>query len=298
MIKDPLYQTTFTSAPTKPVSTFAQIPPRSVFRIDYDLMQWANPWTGVVNTPYWLHNDELKWMFLHHGGGSNAAGDLIEEPELTLKQRIALHFGVCRGVLRTWESWHILGREMKGVAYDYFITQYGKVIRGRGWRANGGQWGNTPNRWNNTSLAINWIGGEGQTMRKAAWRALGRMWVEASYGLPQGQAFKLRPHNFTNSDSPATACPGAERTRLVYAEHHLAALGRLRLRKLRLMRGGTVQTLTRGLTIAGFYDQTQKRYSAQVARAVRMFQQYAGIPVDGIVGPVTWQLLAEKVSIL
>ena len=296
-IRDPLYQLTYSTLPTRPVSTFKQTPPRDIFRIDYDMMDWENPWTGTVTTPAWLVNEQVQWLFLHHGGGRNAAGDLVEEPALTWKQKLALHLGIVRGVLRSWEQWHVQGKGNRGVAYDAFITQYGRYIRGRGWRANGGQWGNTPNRWNNTSFAVNWVGGEGQTMSQAAWRMLGRVWVEASFGLPKGRALKVRPHNYTNLDSPATSCPGAERTRLVHAEEFKRTLGVLRVRKIP-MRRQTVRTLTRGLVLAGFYGRVQGRYTRQVAAAVKMFQQDAGVTVDGVVGPVTWQRLAENATVL
>jgi len=296
-IRDPLYQLTYQNKPTLPVSSFPQVPPRDIFRIDYDQMDWPNPWTGTVSTPTWLINEQVQWLFLHHGGGANPGGDLVEEPGLTFAQRVAVNLGVVRGVLRIWEQYHVQSRGMRGIAYDAGITQYGRYIRFRGWRANGGQWGNTANRWNSTSFAVVWVGGEGQTMSQMAWRMLGRVWVEASFGLPKGRALKLRPHNYTNLDSPATSCPGVERTRLVYAEEHIRALGVWRVRKVP-QAGRPVRTLTRGLQIMGFYGRIQSRYTKQVAAAVRRFQQDAGVPVDGVCGPVTWRLLAENVTVL
>jgi hypothetical protein len=275
-------------------STFPIIPPSEVFHINYDLPRWPNPWnTSDIHTADNLDNQKVAWLILHHGGGPNPGGYEVDEPGLTWRQRVAVSFGRVRTVLRSWEEYHVLGHGWTGLGYDGYVTNYGQVGRARGWRRNGGQYGH----WNSESYALVWVGGLGQSMTRAAWRRVGQIWLEASYGLPAGEALTLIPHSYTNYDSPAqyqTSCPGDERRAQITADQHITALGVLRVRKGLTSRKPQVKSLCRGLVALGLLDKVYSRYTANVSRAVSAFD-----PASlGVCGPEQWRELAAAVSLL
>lgn len=274
-------------------ATFSIIPPADVFRIDYDLKRWVNPWNPAdVDYPADLENHRVAWLILHHGGGANPGGEAIDEPALTWKQKVAVSFGIVRTVLRSWEQYHIQGHGWTGLGYDIWGSNYGQVGRARGWRRNGGQYGH----WNSESLAYVWVGGLGQSMTQAAWRRVGQVWLEGSYGLSVGRSLTLIPHSYTNYDSPAeyqTTCPGDERRAQIAENRHIVALGVLRPRKRLPMRRPQVRSLCRGLVALGLLDGLYGRYNAKVVAAVTAFDPSS----QGVCGPDQWRKLAAAVCL-
>lgn len=227
------------------------------------------------------------YLVVHWGGGPNQAGAPFEEPGLTLAQTIAFQIGRCKSVLRSWHAYH-KSKGMSAIAYSTAVDSlFGQLIRLRGHRYNGGQWGTI----NTFTHALVLIMGFGQKASRRAWQTVGLVWFCA--GAP-----RVVGHRFFN-DWPqtltATSCPGDENSRILEAAGYVTALGRLRHRKAGSSRGRRVRAATLKLTELAFLGGKRSRYTAEVRDAVAAFQQIYFVHVDpaGVVGPTTWKALAE-----
>lgn len=238
-------------------------------------------------------SDPDYYLTLHWGGGPNIAGWPIEEPALTLPQKLALQLGRCKSVLRGWLAWHTridpdTGLPvMSTIAYSRWVDSiWGMTGRLRSHRHNGGQRGTV----NTITDAVVLVMGFGQTASKRAWQTLGLIWF-------CGQAPRFVGHRFFNTwpRQTWTSCPGDLNTTLLAEEHHIRCLGVLRHRKAGSSRGRRVRAVTLKLTELAFLGRMQNRYTAEVAAAVEAFQQAYFVTGDkpGMVGFNTWKALAE-----
>jgi len=251
---------------------------KEMLGVDLDDPQvWARP--AVTDPDFYLT--------VHWGGGPNQAGAPIEEPGLTVPQKIAFQIGRCKSVLRSWHAYH-KSKGMSAIAYSTAVDSlFGQLSRLRGHRYNGGQWGSI----NTITHALVLIMGLGQKASRRAWQTVGMVWFCA--GAP-----KVVGHRYFNSwpqTQLTTTCPGDENSVLIDAQRYVAALGRLRHRKAGSSRGRRVRAATLKLTELAFLGKKQSKYTAEVRDAVEAFQQryfVSGDPV-GVLGFYTWKALAE-----
>jgi len=223
-------------------------------------------------------------LTVHHGGGPNPAGDPLDEPESPWWQKLAVSFGRVTGVLRSWHAYH-RSKGWQAIAYCAAIDpRMGRVYRLRGYRRNAGQWGGI----NAETMATVFVLGYPQYPTRAAWRALGLIWLAMTGPEVKGH----RDWNDDPRTQSPTSCPGPDIWQGLHAGRHVEALGRLRYRTVP-MRGVAVRAATLRLTELGYLARKQRRYLRNVANAVEQFQSAHGLVVDGIVGPVTWKALAK-----
>lgn len=241
---------------------------------------WDRP--KVVDPDYYL--------VVHWGGGPNIAGWPVEEPGLTAMQKLLLLLGRCKTVLRGWLAWHtriVNGQQvMSTIAYSTAVdSQRGSLIRLRGHRHNGGQWGSQ----NRISHALVLIMGFGQTATRRAWQTVGLVWF-------CGGGPRVVGHRFFNTwpeSKTTTSCPGDENSRLIAEEKYVRALGTLTYGSP-VSVGRRVRAVSLKLGSLGYACPRRRLYRGDVARAVADFKAQNGI-VEGRPGRVgfhTWKALA------
>lgn len=250
------------------------VPPRDVLRMDLDDPKvWTRP--SIV---------DYRFLCVHWGGGPNQAGNLIEEPAMSLAQKISVTFGRVKEVARSWEAYHI-SKGMSAIAYCTAIPLYGGILRWRGHRHNGGQWGSI----NSFTHAAVFVLGFGQHPTRWAWRSLGLLWFCS--GGPQ-----VVGHRYFNAwpqTQSKTSCPGDPISEDINQERYVRALGTLRF-GVPLMRGQQVRALTVKLAGLGYLPGMRSRYGRQVRAAVGEFQKAHKVDSrPGVVGPATWKALAQ-----
>ena len=218
----------------------------------------------------------------HHGGGPNIAGEPVEEPTLTFRQKLAITFGRIKQVARIWESWHINSKGMSAIAYCTAIDIWGRMYRWRGHRYNGGQWGSI----NYETHAYVMILGLGQYATRLMWRGVGFLWF--ALGGPDD----MKGHRDWNDDPRTkgpTSCPGDDRWRKIHDREFVRALRKLRYRRVRYSRGKRVLLFTARMTELGYMDAPVKRYRKSERDVVRRYQADRGLWPDGVVGAETWR---------
>ncbi len=231
--------------------------------------------------------DPDYYLTVHWGGGPNQAGWPIEEPGLTLGQKIAFQLGRCKNVVRGWLRYHI-SRGQSTIAYSTGVDSlFGMLFRFRGHRWNGGQWGSI----NGITHALVLVMGFGQRVFRRAWQTIGMVWFCGGGPRTVGHRF----FNDWPETQTTTSCPGDEISALIAAEHYITALGRLRHRKVGSSRGRLVRAVTVKLTELAFLGGMKSRYTVEVEGAVEAFQQRYFVTGDkpGVVGFNTWKALAE-----
>jgi hypothetical protein len=251
------------------------IPPKDVLPVDLD-----DP--AVFNHP---RLEDGASLTTHWGGGPNEAGWPIEEPEMTFLQKMAVEFGRVKRVLTSWHNYH-RSRGMAAIAYCVAVTpRFGRIIRLRGYRWNGGQWGSI----NHETLAHVFVLGYGQYPTRQAWRSLGLIW----FAMGGPDHYGHRDWNNDPRTQTTTTCPGDDIWRAIHAGEPIKALGVLRYRAGVKMHGITVKAATLRLTELGYLHGKQRRFLLNVHNAVKAFQVDKHLTVDGIVGPATWKALAK-----
>ncbi len=254
------------------------IPPADMLPVDLD-------------DPAVWHRSDLPAdhsITVHWGGGPNIAGDsLPEEPEMTLREKIAVTMGLVRRVLTGWHRYHVVSRGMSAIAYCTAIPiRYSRVVRLRGHRVNGGQWGSI----NQETHAVVFVLGAGQYPGRAAWRTLGMIWFCGGGPMVWGH----RDWNDDRRTQTTTYCPGNRIWQGIIDRKYVTALGRLRKRRNGTFPGGRrVRMLTGKLQELEYLDRQYHWYRRVVRRAVEDFQWNYGLDEDGVVGPVTWAALAK-----
>ncbi len=249
------------------------IPPRDMLTMDLDnpAVWWRPP---II---------DYQYLVVHWGGGPNSAGWPIEEPELTFWQKVAVQLGRVKAVLAVWLPYHI-SRGMSTIAYSTAVDSlYGRIIRLRGHKSNGGQWGSI----NTITHAVVLVMGFGQVATRRAWRSVGLIWFAS--GAP-----KVVGHRFFNSwpqTQTQTTCPGDLNSQMISDEGYITALGLLH-RRIVASHGVTVRAATTKLAKLRYLDRMRSRYTPDVEQAVREFQIIHSLKVDGIIGPATWKALA------
>lgn len=139
--------------------------------------------------------------------------------------------------------------------------------------------------------------------------AQGRDWIVLGEGYSQPPAVRaaqylLREHGHTVSVDGKYGSQTRERVRRFQKARGLAESGvvdtqtweRLIVPVRRGSRGNavrSVQSLLRSLEYKDYRVALDGVFSAQTERAVRRFQKTRELPVDGIVGPVTWHELVS-----
>jgi hypothetical protein len=257
------------------------VPSRDMIPMDLDDPQvWVRP-------PI----TDFRFLVVHWGGGPNPAGEPVEEPGLTFAEKVAVELGRCKTVLTAWMHYHMQSRGMSTIAYSTAVpAHYGPIIRLRGHRFNGGQWGSI----NQITHAVVLIMGFGQTASRRAWQNVGLIWFAG--GAPQ-----VVGHRFFNDwpqTQTTTTCPGDENSRIIADKGYVTALGRLRWRPGgAYSRGRRVRAITCKLIDLGLLEGgTRNRYTREVRDAVAAFQQrphWTWPDPIGQVGPATWRALAE-----
>jgi hypothetical protein len=244
---------------------------------------WSRP--PVTSPDYYLT--------VHWGGGPNPAGGPVEEPGLSLTQKMLFQLGRVRSVLRSWLAYHTRpisqgGRGMSTIAYSSWVDSlFGQCGRLRGHRHNGGQWGTV----NQITHALVLVMGLGQKASKRAWQTVGLYWF-------CGGAPRVVGHRFFNDwpeTKTTTSCPGDENSRIIADEGYVKALGVLRCRKAGSSHGRRVRAVSLKLTELAFLGGVENRYGKRVEEAVASFQQMYPVHGDpaGVVGFNTWKALAE-----
>ena len=233
----------------------------------------------------WDHPDvtDYRFMPVHWGGGSNSAGWPIEEPTMTMLQKLAVQLGRIKSVLKGWLAYHLT--KFSTIAYSSWVDSlFGRIGRLRGHRWNAGQWGSI----NQITHAVVLVMGFGQVASMRAWQAIGLLWFCS--GAPQ-----VVGHRFFNSWSQTqtkTFCPGDENDKAISEERYITALGVLRYRKGNSSHGRCVRACSEKLRQIGYLDQMYSRYNPKVRRAVVAFQVEHGLTPDGLCGKATWKKLA------
>lgn len=168
-----------------------------------------------------------------------------------------------------------------GIGYNFIVTQNGNVYEGRGWGRQGAHAGTTEG--NETSYGIAFlIDGNVEaptTLAQLAFRLLRNDGVRLGH-LTADHALKF------HHDWHATNCPGP------VLEAALRAVESPKRRVLRFgMRGDDVKELQALLEMDSPFRTGY--FGVKTGVAVRNFQLFNGIEVDGIVGEKTWRKLRE-----
>jgi len=237
----------------------------------------------------WSHPpiEDYRYLSVHWGGGANIAGWPIEEPALTLGQKMAVQLGRIRSVLKGWLAYH-KSKGMSTIAYCTWVDiLFGRIGRLRGHRFSGGQWGSI----NGIAHALVLVMGFGQKASRKAWQAVGLVWFCS--GGPQ-----VVGHRFFNDWSETqttTSCPGDENSKIIADEGYIGALGVLRYRPLGLSsKGRCVKAATLKLAELGYQLRPSRNYGKLAQSVVIDFQiNHDGLIPDGRVGPSTWKALAR-----
>lgn len=226
-----------------------------------------------------------------------AAGD-FEEVKSYLRSTQAFHMGPQRG----WAD----------IGYSFAVDSHGRIYELRGWMVAGAH---TPN-YNSTSHGILLVLGEGQSPTPAMVNAV-RSFI-AEHNRRHGVGY-IRPH----SAAKATQCPGDELRAMIargeldpakgpapapapapapqeidyaavrrwvagVAAHNLGQAPTLR----RGAKGGAVGALQDGLNVAaGAKLKVDRVFGPATEAAVRNFQRFFKMQVDGIAGPKTKGML-------
>jgi hypothetical protein len=227
---------------------------------------------------------DYRYLTVHWGGGPNRAGWPIEEPAMTFRQKVAVQIGRVSGVLKGWHAYH-RSNGMSAIAYSTWVDSlFGRVGRLRGHRWNGGQWGSI----NGITHAVVLVMGFGQKASRLAWRSVGLIWFCSGAPAVVGHRF----FNDWPQTKTATSCPGDENTRAIAEREYVKALGVLHRRPIP-SRGKPVKACTAKLCQLLYLPRRYGTYRMAVRKAVVAFQTDHGLEPDGLVGPATWQRLAE-----
>ena len=249
--------------------------PKEILGVDLDD---ENVWDRPDITDY-------RYLCVHWGGGPNPAGWPIEEPTLSLAQKLAVQLGRIKTVLRSWLAYHVKSKGMSTIAYCTWVDSlYGRIGRLRGHRWNGGQWGSI----NGIAHALVLVMGFGQVASRKAWQAVGLVWFCSGAPIVVGHRF----FNYWAQTLTKTECPGDGNDEAIKNEEYIKALGVLRWRRLLSSRGRCVRACTLKLKMIGYLDRKYSKYNPTVRRAVVRFQVEHSLAPDGLCGPNTWKALA------
>jgi len=259
---------------------------------------WGDPYAHKIPLIPFIADEDVKWLIIHWGGGPNIAGEPIEEPGLTFRQKVGLQIGRVSRVIQGWSRYHVESKGFRGIAYSYAVDPlFGRLFELRGQRENGGQSGTAPSvdgGWfhvNGHSVAVAIVHGASQVATKRCWKTIGRMWIEL--GGPD-----VRGHRYFNpwvaDPGHRTSCPGDKNMLRIERTLYVRALGTLRYRnRLFRSRGGATETLNRRLKDLGYPAVRGRVYGTLEKALVMLFQAAEGLSVDGVVGPQTWTALAR-----
>lgn len=268
-----------------------------------DLEKSAN-WKNGMSSP--LLSDAS--ITAHHGGGPNQAGEEIEEPQLTWRQKMLITLGRVKSVLRSWLAYH----ESKGwttIAYDFCVSKHGRIIGVlRGWRRNAGQWGEI----NSHTAAVVYVLGLGQSVSNGGWQALGALWFAAGAQSTPVDRFAqinagkfpggIHGHRFWNyhpETQSMTSCPGDERAEEILARRPEESLPRLKYRKVRLKRGRWVRLFNARLVELGYLSKVSRTFG-EPSRLATIEMQKRNLScwrTDGIVDTQTWRTCGKLAAV-
>lgn len=243
----------------------------------------------------------------HWGGGANIAGEDIEVPEMTWREKLLYVLGKVKTTLRGWLRYHE-GKGFATIAYTFWISRWGRsagVLRG--WRQNGGQWGDV----NKHTAAIVFVLGLGQTIQRGAWRMFAAFWFAA--GAPdtpddttaQIAAGKfpggMRAHRHWNGhpqSKSTTSCCGNDHSAKLAAEYPATKLPRLKVGMVR-NRGRWVRLWNARMVELGFLPEMVRRYNWK-AEAATIAMQKANPDCgrrDGVVDAQSWRTGGKLVAV-
>jgi len=245
--------------------------------IDYAAPTWNHPERGPI--PRAAPITSYDWFIIHYGGGNNPAGDLDpDDYQPPWFDKLKATIGIVRGVIQSWERYHIFSKKWRGMAYTAGVDQFGRLFGMRGTVQNGGQYGS---EWNNYSMAVVSIMGGSQKPSRWMRKRIARMILE--HPPKKG----VLTHQMTGYP---TSCAGPHWQPWVENRQWVAELGTQRVGK----RNRTVLALRKRLHDLSYFDyEFGNQYTPAVARAVVNYQRDRGLKEDGIAGPTTFADLID-----
>lgn len=213
----------------------------------------------------------------------------------------------CASIVRSWQAYHMDGNGWSDIAYTSLVCPHGFRFEGRGpgvrTAANGTNLGNQE------SYAVCYIAGDGDPLTDDAKRGF----------LEEAQRLGM-PLNRVHSDWFNTSCPGGPLREWVKGGAVAPGVpsGSVDWSALRRFLAGTLRSqlesapvLSRGATggyvvalqqalnlVSGNKLAEDGQFGAQTDGAVRAFQRYFGLAVDGVVGPQTKSMLLYILAVI
>lgn len=238
-------------------------------------------------------------MFTHYTAGPRAASRAAGVAQV-------------RGI----QAFHMDTRGYADIGYSFLVDDEGTIYEGRGWGVQGGH----TNGWNSRSHAVCAILGDGQ--QPTPQMLAGLRWCHDEHDRRYGRGFH-RSHRDVNSTScpgdilhgwmqagmptgpapaPAPPAPPIPADQVAAFRRYAAAMTiRALNRHNGVVRQGMTSEGVRAVQhalniVAGRTLSTDGQFGPATDRAVKDFQRFLGLGVDGIVGPATRGALVKALQ--